>query len=174
MGKRGKKRNDVLNGGEIMGEPNDLTERTEEVNEADVLEASDSENVIENNDSYEYTHNESYEESCDEGSPIDTVQETIVEPEAAPKPQPEVHVKEKYDAENKNQTGKYRLCVVKRASLLRWVTIKDKIKKINSIDFVVDGDSRTIYTREIATKSEAITIKKYLQGKGLKPVLENL
>lgn len=170
MGKRGKKRNDVLNGGEIMGEPNDLTETTEEVNEADVLEASDSENVIENNVSYEYTPNE----SVDEEAPMDTVQETIVEPEAAPKPQPEVHVKEKYDAENKNQTGKYRLCVVKRASLLRWVTIKDKIKKINSIDFVVDGDSRTIYTREIATKSEAITIKKYLQGKGLKPVLENL
>ncbi len=170
MGKRGKKRNDVLNGGEIMGEPNDLAETTEEVNEVDEVEASESEAVIENNDNYGYTPNE----SVDEASPTDEVQETIVEPEPAPKPQPEVHVKEKYDAENKNQTGKYRLCVVKEASPLRWVTIKDKIKKINSVDFVVDGDSHTIYTREIATKSEAITIKKYLQGKGLKPVLENL
>jgi len=169
MGKKGKKRNDVLNGGEIMGEPNDSVETVEDTFEPDAP-APEPVETVENNESYGYIPNESVPEE----TPVESVEETVVEPEPAPKPQPEVHVKEKYDAETKNQTGKYRLCIVKNASPLRWVTIKDKIKKINSIDFVIDGDSHTIYTREIATKSEATTIKKYLQGKGLKPVLENL
>lgn len=99
----------------------------------------------------------------------------VSEPDPIPvRVEPQVIVKPKYDAEKKNQTGRYRLCIIKEASPLKWINVKNKIKGINFVSFDVDESTHTIYTRQIGTKSEAITIKKQLQGRGLKPVLENL
>lgn len=99
----------------------------------------------------------------------------VSEPDPVPvRVEPQVIVKPKYDAEKKNQTGRYRLCIIKEASPLKWINVKNKIKGINFVSFDVDESTHTIYTRQIGTKSEAITIKKQLQGRGLKPVLENL
>lgn len=100
---------------------------------------------------------------------------SVPEPEPVPvRVEPQVIVKPKYDAEKKNQTGRYRLCIIKEASPLKWINVKNKIKGINFVSFDVNENTHTIYTRQIGTKSEAITIKKQLQGRGLKPVLENL
>lgn len=113
-------------------------------------------------------------ESVPEEQPV--VPEPAVEEvtEEAERPQPQVIVKPHYDAEKKNQTGRYRLCIVKDASPLKWINIKNKIKGVNFVSFDVDEETHTIYSRQIGSKSEANTIKKLLQGKGLKPVMENL
>ena len=161
MGKRNKRRIDPLAGDsiieeEVMGEVAPEVEMESEP--TPVVEKEDVEPVP-----------EVQEETA-------VVSEAPVsEPDPVPvRVEPQVIVKPKYDAEKKNQTGRYRLCIIKEASPLKWINVKNKIKGINFVSFDVDSSTHTIYTRQIGTKSEAITIKKQLQGRGLKPVLENL
>lgn len=168
MGKRNKRRIDPLAGDSII-EEEVMGEVTPEVEMESELTPVVEEPVVEKEDV----------------EPVPEVQEEVPvvseapvsEPDPVPVPvrvEPQVIVKPKYDAEKKNQTGRYRLCIIKEASPLKWINVKNKIKGINFVSFDVDSSTHTIYTRQIGTKSEAITIKKQLQGRGLKPVLENL
>lgn len=166
MGKRNKRRIDPLAGDsiieeEVMGEVAPEVEMESEptpVVEEPVVEKEDVEPVPE----------------VQEETPV-VSEAQVSEPDHVPvRVEPQVIVKPKYDAEKKNQTGRYRLCIIKEASPLKWINVKNKIKGINFVSFDVDSSTHTIYTRQIGTKSEAITIKKQLQGRGLKPVLENL
>lgn len=166
MGKRNKRRIDPLAGDsiieeEVMGEVAPEVEMESEsspVVEEAVVEKEDVEPVPE----------------VQEEVPV-VSEAPLSEPDHVPvRVEPQVIVKPKYDAEKKNQTGRYRLCIIKEASPLKWINVKNKIKGINFVSFDVDSSTHTIYTRQIGTKSEAITIKKQLQGRGLKPVLENL
>ena len=166
MGKRNKRRIDPLAGDsiieeEVMGEVAPEVEMESEpipVVEEPVVEKEVVEPVPE----------------VQEETPV-VSEAPVSEPDPIPvRVEPQVIVKPKYDAEKKNHTGLYRLCIIKEASPLKWINVKNKIKGINFVSFDVDSSTHTIYTRQIGTKSEAITIKKQLQGRGLKPVLENL
>ena len=84
---------------------------------------------------------------------------------------PVVTVKEPSNKEK--TTGRWRLCIVKNASPLKWIQIKNKIKKIGiNCDFI--EESKSIYTNVYGRKSDAIAARKELQKKGLSPSIEEV
>lgn len=84
---------------------------------------------------------------------------------------PVVTVKEPSNKEK--TTGRWRLCIVKNASPLKWIQIKNKIKKIGiNCDFI--EENKSIYTNVYGRKSDAIAARKELQKKGLSPSIEEV
>ena len=120
MSKRNKRRIDPLAGDsiieeEVMGEVAPEVEMESEptpVVEEPVVETEVAEPVPE----------------VQEESPVIS-EAPVSEPDPVPvRVEPQVIVKPKYDAEKKNQTGRYRLCIIKEASPLKWINVKNKIK----------------------------------------------
>lgn len=84
---------------------------------------------------------------------------------------PVVTVKEPSNKEK--TTGRWRLCIVKNASPLKWIQVKNKIKKIGiNCDFI--EENKSIYTNVYGRKSDAIAARKELQKKGLSPSIEEV
>lgn len=80
-------------------------------------------------------------------------------------------VKKPFDGEK--TTGRWRLCIVKGASELRWIQIKKKIKELGiNCDF--DEKEKTIYSAVFGRKTDAIALRKELQRKGLSPSIEEV
>lgn len=75
--------------------------------------------------------------------------------------------------EGEKTTGRWRLCIVKGASELRWIQIKKKIKELGiNCDF--DEKEKTIYSAVFGRKTDAIALRKELQRKGLSPSIEEV
>lgn len=75
--------------------------------------------------------------------------------------------------EGEKTTGRWRLCIVKGASELRWIQIKKKIKEL-AINCDFDEKEKTIYSAVFGRKSDAIALRKELQRKGLSPSIEEV
>ena len=75
--------------------------------------------------------------------------------------------------EGEKTTGRWRLCIVKGASELRWIQIKKKIKEL-AINCDFDEKEKTIYSAVFGRKTDAIALRKELQRKGLSPSIEEV
>ena len=75
--------------------------------------------------------------------------------------------------EGEKTTGRWRLCIVKGASELRWIQIKKKIKEL-AINCDFDEKEKTIYSTVFGRKTDAIELRKELQRKGLSPSIEEV
>lgn len=85
--------------------------------------------------------------------------------------QPKVTVKKPSNKEK--VVGRWRLCIVKTSSPIRWIQIQRKIKSLG-ISCEIDEKNRSIYSSEFGRRSDALAFRKELQKKGFSPSIEEV
>lgn len=106
-----------------------------------------------------------------EESPKEEVKPVETKEEAEERREVKTVVKKPFEGEK--TTGRWRLCIVKGASELRWIQIKKKIKTLG-INCEFNEKEKSIYSAVFGRKSDAIAVRKELQRKGLSPSIEEV
>lgn len=153
---------------------------------ADKLENTSTEDIIENtaveenhdeiiepivdNVVDETVENENNDEVIVEEAIVDTVENISTEPVEESHPTEKVVSEIETKSETKDTTGKYTVYVLENGSPLQ---LQKVLRRLNTlgIPYKMENEN-SIITNILNTESEAIKWKKYLAGKGLKPIIK--